>query len=274
VTTVNRRDATAPLAIWEVRRFVTNPIFLVGVALAAYAAWRYQRVPQVDINEVVPYPAIFIGAVGMFVSYWLTHSMRGSADVIDTTPTAMPVRAAATCCVAIVTGVCGALSLAALLMFQHVAEPVEWGAYGHADRLGVLVSQILMPAIGGPLLGVALGRWISFPGGSFVAFVVLYAWVTVGYIVSAPHPYAMWATAIRLLSPFTFFTSTATVPGAVRTFAGSPWFYVCFQVCLCALAVLAALLRGTEGAGRRRVHSGLAVAGIAAIVTYALAVTL
>jgi hypothetical protein len=52
---------------------------------------------------------------------------------------------------------------------------------------------------------------------------------------------------------------------------GSPWFFIGWQLALCAIAVLVALLRGAEGRTRSRIIRVLAVAGAAAVILLGLA---
>jgi hypothetical protein len=56
----------------------------------------------------------------------------------------------------------------------------------------------------------------------------------------------------------------------VTAWRGSPWFFLGWQLALCAIAVLVALLRGAEGRVRTRVIRALTIAGVAALVMLAL----
>ena len=122
-----------------------------------------------------------------------------------------------------------------------------------------------MPALGGPLLGVALGRWVRFPGAAFVLFLVLYGWVSLVTILTMSHPElgarrgAAAVRAVRLLH-----ATPARLAGGVTAWRGSPWFFIGWQLALCAIAVLVALLRGAEGRVRARIIRALGIAGVAA----------
>jgi hypothetical protein len=59
--------------------------------------------------------------------------------------------------------------------------------------------------------------------------------------------------------------------GGVTAWRGSPWFFIGWQLALCAIAVLVALLRGAEGRVRTRIIRALTIAGVAALVMLALA---
>ena len=80
----------------------------------------------------------------------------------------------------------------------------------------------------------------------------------------------MTGAVLRLFSPFAFFTLHADV-GGVSAWRGSPWFFIGWQLALCAIAVLVALLRGAEGPVRARIIRALAIAGAAALILLVLA---
>ena len=99
-----------------------------------------------------------LGGFGMLAAFWLIQSMRASEPVVGVAPAALPARTAALCATAIVPFGCGCLTLLAFLHFHPIGDPV-YGAFGPSARIAVLVGQIVVPSLGGPLLGVALGRW-------------------------------------------------------------------------------------------------------------------
>ncbi|HEX3310431.1 MAG TPA: hypothetical protein VHS32_29605 [Streptosporangiaceae bacterium] len=264
------RATFAALAIRETRRFVLNPVFLSGVAMAAWWAWKVPRADP-EIDELIGYPAIFLGGFGMAATYWLTRSMRASEPVAGVTPVTRPARTAALCWVAIVPLLCGVLTLFLFLRVYPVGDAV-YGPFSPSARIAVLVGQIVVPALGGPLLGVALGRWARFPGAAFVLFLVIFGWVELVTILTIWHPDSAPIAVLRLFSPFAFFTLHADA-GGITAWRGSPWFFIGWQLALCAIAVLVALLRGAEGRVRSRIFRGLAIAGVAAVILLALAAT-
>jgi hypothetical protein len=260
------------LATYEARRFVRNPVFLAAAGLTAYILWNGQRGTVADINTVTVYPALFLGGFGMVAAFWLTQSMRRSAEALDVAPTTLPARTAAICLVAIVPFLCGALSLLAIVVFQRVPGSWTYGALSTADRAAVLLEQTVLPALGGPLLGVALARWARFPGTALMLFLVLYGWVTLAYALASTHRNSVPLLMMRFFAPFAFFTATDS-PADVETWRGSPWFFVGWQLCLCAAAVTVALLRGADPRLRTRlIRVLIAVLAVAALM-YALTVT-
>jgi hypothetical protein len=268
------RARFAALAARETRRFVRNPVFLLGVAIIAAAFWvgpRAGGTTGTDINSVTTMIAIFLGGFGMMAAFWLTRSMRASEPVVGVTPVTLPARTAALCAVAVVPFACGCLTLVAFLHFHPVGGPA-YEPFSPPARMAVLAGQIVVPALGGPLLGVALGRWVRFPGAAVVLCLLLWAWVSVVTILSIPHPDSAPAAVLRLFAPFAFFTHTGNA-AHVTAWRGPPWSFLGWQLALCAIAALVALLRGAEGPVRSRIIRALAIAGAAALIMLALAGT-
>jgi hypothetical protein len=266
-----RPPSLGVLARFEARRFTLNPIFLAAAALTAYILWDRQRGVVADTNTVSVYPAIFLGGLGMVAAFWLTQSMRRSADALDVAPTSWPARTGAICLAAAVPLLCGCLSLLAIVVFQHVPGTWSYGALGTSGGVAAAISQTVVPALGGPLLGVALARWVRFPGAAVVLFLILYGWVTLTYTLAASHRHSTLVVMLRFFAPFAFFTNEDS-PGRVETWRGSPWFFLGWQLCLCAIAVIVALLRGADPGLRTRLLRLLAGVLVLAGLMYALAV--
>jgi hypothetical protein len=263
------RPTFVNLTLRELRRFVVNPVFLFGLGMTVWIVADPE--PGItEIDSVVGYPAVFLGGFGMMAMYWLTRSMRDSEPVVGVTPTAQPVRTAALCAVAIVPFLCGWVALAGFVTHVFPLGSPIYGAFSEPTQLAILVGQIAVPALGGPLLGVALARWVGFPGAAFVLFLVIFGWMQLATIPSLNHSDAVPAIALRLFSPFALWSFANDSPD-VTLWPGSPWFFIGWQVALCAIAVLVALLRGAEGRVRLLVLRGLLVASGAAAVMFVLA---
>ncbi len=264
------RATFAALAARETRRFVLNPVFLAAAGLTAYTLWSGQRSTVTEIDGVNTIAAIFFGGFGMLAAFWLTRSMRASEPVVGVTPATLPARTAALCAVAIVPFGCGCLTLLAFLQLYPVSDPV-YGAFSPSARIAVLVGQIVVPSLGGPLLGVALGRWVRFPGAAFVLFLILSGWVNLVMALTLARPDSAPVAVLRLFAPFALFTLHSDA--GVTAWRGSPWFFLGWQLALCAIAVLVALLRGAEGRLRSRIIRALGIAGAAAVIMLVLAGT-
>jgi hypothetical protein len=259
------------LAAREMRRFALNPVFLFAVAMTAWTTWTPPSASVTEIDSVNGNPAMLLGGFGMMATYWLTRSMRASEPVVGVTPTRLPVRTAALCTVAVLPFLCGVLTLFAFLHSYPAGDSV-YGAFSPSAQVAVLVGQIVVPSLGGPLLGVALGRWVRFPGAAFAAFLLIFGWVNLVTVPTLSYPDSALAAVLRLFSPYAFFTVNRNAAD-VTTWRGSPWFFVGWQLALCAIAVLVALLRGAEGRARSRIIRALVIAGAAALILLVLAGT-
>jgi hypothetical protein len=264
------RATFVALAARETRRFALNPVFLFGVAITVAALWA-DRTTVADIDDENWAAAIFLGGFGMMATFGLTRSMRASEPVVGVTPVTLQARTAALCAVAVVPFACGCLALLRFVQLIPVSN-AAYGAFSLPARIAVLAGQIVLPSLGGPLLGIAVGRWVRFPGAAFVLFLLLYGWVSLVTILAIWHPDSAPVAVLRLFSPFAFFTYVLNA-GGVTTCRGSPWFFLGWQLALCAIAVLVALLRGAEGRLRARIIRALVIAGVAAVILLVLAGT-
>jgi hypothetical protein len=258
------------LAGREMRRFILNPVFLLAVAIMVWG-WTSPSGPTTEIDTVNPYSAIFFGGFGMMATFWLTRSMRNSEPVVGVTPVPLPARTAALCTVAIVPAGFGCLALFLFLRSYPIGGPL-YGAFSPSAQVAVLTGQMVIPALGGPLLGIALGRWVRFPGAAFVLFLIIYGWVSLVTILSFSHAGSAPVAVLRLFAPFAFFSYSGDGSG-LETWRGSPWLFLGWQVALCVIAVLVAVLRGAEGRTRRRTIRYLCIVLTAAAVLLVLAGT-
>jgi hypothetical protein len=262
------RSTFLALAARELRRFAVNPLLLFAVVMTLWTASSDQAEVVLSV-AVSPYPAIFLGGFGMMAAYWLTRSMRNSEPVVRVAPVSEPVRTAALCVVAIVPLLCSCVSLFLSLHFYPVGSPV-YGDFTRPTQVAILVGQMVVPTLGGPLLGVALGRWVRFPGAAVVLFLLIFGWVNLVTWPSLTHPDSAAATALRVFSPFAYW-SFADNGVDVTTWPGSPWFFLGWQLALCAIAVLVALLRGADSQARPRIARALGVATMVAGIMFVLA---
>ncbi len=264
------RARFVPLAARETRRFALNPLFLLAVALAPYALLSGPRGTTAEIDGANTIAAVLFGGFGMVAAFWLTRSMSGSEPVVGVTPATRPSRTAALCATAIVPLLCGCLTLIAFLQLHPAGSPA-YGAFSPSERIAVLVGQMVIPSLGGPLLGVALGRWVRFPGAAVVLFLILAAWVNLVTALTLTQPDSAPVAVLRLFSPFALFT--LHTDAGVTAWRGSPWFFIGWQLGLCAIAVLVALLSGAEGPLRSRIIRALGLAAAAAVTMLVLAGT-
>jgi hypothetical protein len=265
----------ARLSRIEATRYAKHPLFLVGLALALASSGTYGPV-ELD-HQVVP--AFFLGVLGIVVAYRLVSGSERSAPVIDAAPVSETLRTAALCLACLVPGAAGVV----VVLFHHalvLADPpatFEYAGYDAFDRTLITLVIPVVACVGGPLLGVMLGRWLHFRGAAVLAVVTVWLWSsTCAYISQDIDGSGLAARVLHLLTPYTAFLETNSdgpAPTLVTSFTGSPFWFLVWTVALCGLAATAALLHSAEGALRRTVLMWFAGSAAVAVVALLLGVT-
>jgi hypothetical protein len=265
----------ARLARIEAARYAKHPLFLLGFVLALACSGTYGPV-ELD-HQVVP--AFFLGVLGIMVATRLVAGSERSAPVIDAAPVSETLRTAALCLACLVPGAAGVV----VVLFHRVlvlANPpgaYEYAGYDAFDRFLITLVIPVVACVGGPLLGVVVGRWLRFRGAALLAVVVVCLWSsTCAYISQDLEGASLTSRLLHLLTPYTSFLETNSNGGAptlVTSFTGSPFWFLVWTVALCGLAATAALLRGADGAVRRTVLGWFAGSAVVAVVALVLGVT-
>ncbi len=264
------------LARVEARRYARSPVFLVcaGIVLLVTVTSKGDDGSTTSAGFLA---ALLIGVFGCVLAYRLTRSTETSAEAMDCAPVPITRRTAALCLACLVPVTFVALWSVLLLVMLRLSPVPAW-AYANTtgvERFIVLVGTTVVACLGGPLLGVAAGRWLRFPGAGFLVAVGLVAVTMLSFVGrSTATPDAVWSTAIRLLSPYAFFTETggeAALTQVLR-YPGSPYGYLVWQLALCGLAAVAAMLYGADRVTRSRLHLWGVGLVVVAIVGYGVAV--
>jgi hypothetical protein len=141
-------------------------------------------------------------------------------------------------------------------------------AISSTQRGGMLAAGVVY-AVGGPLVGVLVGRWTRFPGAGLLAVVLLVGWTLLGQfamVLSA----ARLANLAHLQAPFVYWIwGDADHPDAVA--GGSPWWYLAYITLLCGLAATAAMIHEAGEAKRARLVRVLVVLALLALASLGLA---
>jgi hypothetical protein len=272
------RAGVGPLARIELARLARHPVLIVGfvfgVVSMAGAVQEAIKNPDSDIMSM-PVTSLTVGVPAMICAHLLTRSFDRADELVGATPTSRVARTAALCATAAFPAALAVLWLAFYGIAQgSFLKTPEWqyGTLSHADVWAVIVGNTVVAAVGGTLLGIASGRWWHFRGAAVVLVLGVAAWtLSVIGIFSAEGTPAPWYRWVRLFTPVAAFSNPAPDGNGADTLTGSPWWYLAWVVTLCALAAVAALLIGSEGATRRRlVRVGAAALTVSAL-TYGLA---
>lgn len=262
------------LAAVEARRYARHPVFLVGLALCAFAVYRTTSGTTEDLFETAVAAAFFIGVFGMVVGFRLTRSVERSGEALESSPVSVQERVAALLLACLVPGAVGAaVTVLALTQQEPVADWV-YGTWSASDRVAIFLGATTVSCIGGPVLGIAAARWLRFPGAVVVPVVAVVAWVWLPNGYTSVNQDSTLALLGRMSAPFTFFSTVTTEGGhRMESWRGEPWAYLAWTVLLCVLGCLVALLKGAEGETRTRLRGLLGLTAVLALSAYAVAVT-
>jgi hypothetical protein len=259
------------LARAEARRFARHPLFLFGIAVLGVAlcgAVANQSVVDVAAMDGMPFMALLLGVFGFVVAHRLTTSFKSTADLADTSPTSRQRRTAALCLACLVPTVAGIVIIGLMIVFGAVwpPEPVPPGdrvAWFNDEpfipMLAALVASVPLAALGGSLLGVTVARWAPFRGSALLGTVLLV--VGVAFVQEAPRPWLAFSPWLVLGDAH---VDDGTMTSSWLRAELSPVWYCLYVSCLCALAVVAALLKDSPDR-RRLVLVGAAVSALAVV---------
>jgi hypothetical protein len=268
-------SALRVLAGMEARRFARHPLFLTCAALTAWSMYQLHADTYANRDvaalELSLTPAFLMGLGGMVVAYRLTRSTRRSAEAVEGVPSDEPTRTAALLLACLVPFSVAVVAMAHVVIAWHV-EPMTWAtAWDHfsaVERDAMMVAGALA-GLGGPVLGVCLGRWWRWPGAVLLATVLLVAWAILTLVPWDSRLGNVW----HMTSPYVLWYSGTDSDTTVDALGGSPTLRVAYVLTLIGLAATAALLHGASGAQRetlRRWFAGFAVAAVAALLVAAL----
>ncbi|TNM36646.1 hypothetical protein FHP29_21225 [Nocardioides albidus] len=244
----------------EAIRFLRHPLLLIGV-LAAYGveAWLILADSPtatdgeqyaVDLLSQPIIPAFFIGLTSLVVAARLTRSTEVAVEAMATAPGTEARRTlavAGACVVPLVAGL-GWLAEVLVLITVHPPHPHElwFGTVNDVYVWSILLALGPVACLGGALLGILVGRWLSFPGAPAVAVVLLVLLTMVGQL---PYAYSEQGN-LRVWVPWAMFhTGTMSdgkawegIPGYAQALVpGNPAAYLGYALALCALAVVGAV---------------------------------
>ena len=255
------------LAGVEARRYARHPLFLLGVALLIWVtATSSYREADVWYLDAMFFPAFLLGLLGIFVAHGLTRSISQSSDAVGAAPIDGITRTAALCLACLVPGVVALAWVIWMYLAMLVLPVAETAAISPVERAAMLATAVVC-AVGGPLVGVMVGRWTQFPGAGLVAAVVL-----VGWVVLATGGLATLSNLFHLNAPYAGWVSGDGPGEHPWIVGGSPIWYLVYISLLCGLAATAAMLHEASGRQRFRLVRLLVVVAVLAGTSLGLAV--
>ncbi len=254
----------------ETRRYARNPLFLLGVALTVVTCFGPTD-PQSSIffNDIVPAAGLgVLGLVAMASSTRTSAALSRSAGVTPVGERTQTGALAVVCLLPFSVGV--AWFCWAVWAFQQHPVPPNGFPFGPVDdswKVSFLFGTGAVSALGGPLLGIVIGRWWPRRGVAPLCAVLLVAAVIVMQGLFQP----LWR--VRLVMPWTHWGGPIGIdgdPNRMIILPGSPQWWVVYLFSLCGLAVVAALWHDPEARGRRLRGAGVVLL-LVAVTTCLLA---
>jgi hypothetical protein len=266
-----RATTLRTLAGVEARRYARHPLFLIGAALLIWltATESYGGYhPTSGSSTFVP--AFFLGVLGVFVAHGLTRSMARSTDAVGAAPADGITRTAALCLACLVPGTVALGWVTWTYVASSLWPATESAAISTTERAFVYAAAVVY-AVGGPLVGVMVGRWTRFPGAGLLAAVGLVGWPVLA-TAGLAMPASRLSSLVRLNAPFTIWESSDGQGEHPWIAGGSPGWYLAYITLLCGLAATAAMLHEASGRQRSRLVRLLVILAGLAIASLALAV--
>jgi len=277
-TPVDERATLLALARADARRYALHPLFLVPCVLLLVSGVADQLQDNDGTNPMIPTmsTAFLIGVFGFVVAHRLTTSLRRTHELAGTVPVGQQTRTLSMCLACLVPFAVGIAGAVYILVTNAISPPdgippsapVTWfGDYPAVDVLATLFLMGPLATLGGPLLGVAVARWAPFRGSAMLGVVVLV--VATAIPASDAH-----GSAMRLASAWPILMDEHVVDGRnlSSTFVPEiePIWVLGWVLCLCGLAVVAALLRDPGHRRQLLVAGGCLTVAAAACFVLAL----
>jgi hypothetical protein len=263
------------LARLEILRYARHPLFLLGVAGNLFLCLTGPSDSDLAMSSLgfAIAPAALFGVFGIVIMASLTRrsdTMTVAAGVVPVPERTRSLALVAACLVPFAAGI--AWWVWALWAFNEKPPTANGFPFGPVAGDDVWVGALLfgegpMASLGGPLLGILVARWI----GSRAA-PILTAVGVIAFCITMQGGFDE-IQRIRVISPWTYFGGPAGVAGdpeRMVLYTGSPYWWVLYLVCLCALGVIGILLHDREQPRRGLIRIA-AVVGVVAVITVLLA---
>jgi hypothetical protein len=273
-TTHSATDLAAlpSLARHEIKRYLRHPLLLIGAALTiAACAMGPDKTSSSTFHVIVP--ATCLGVFGLLVMVSLVRGSDQANEAAGAVVASERTRTLALAASTVVPFSCGLLFFAWAVWAYHdqppLASTIPFGDVGDAWVYAVLFALGTISCVGGPILGLVIGRWLPFRGAGIVSAVLLVMATIVFQGIVEPLRY------VRVFMPWTYFGGPYGVEGEPERWliiTGSPFWYCAYLVALCVIGVIIAMLHDREQS-RQTLFRVLAGVAVLAVVLCVLAMT-
>nr|BFE59812.1 hypothetical protein GCM10020063_043380 [Dactylosporangium thailandense] len=268
------------LARQEIRHYLTAKLYWLGAALLAVVT----VIGFVDPGAAsgggesstmsMIGPAAVLGVLGLIIMAGLTRRSDRAAAAAGSVAVPERTRTAALAASVVVPLLTALVWYAAALVDYQVNPPspstVPFGPFGAGHVFAVMFALGVVPAVGGPLLGLLIARWLPGRGVTPLA-VVLVVLVT---ILMQGNFQSTWRW--RVIWPWTYWYGPLgwnNGTGHWVALPGSPLLWIVYLLALCGLGLLVAVYHDPES-NRARLRLLIAAATAAAVLALVLTMVL
>jgi hypothetical protein len=263
MSTVTDLPTMRALARKEIGNYLRSKLYWFGAALVAVVSVLGLTSPEERFSSVLDgvVPAALIGLFGIIVMASLTRNSDRAAEAAGAVSVGQRTRTLALACATIVPFATGLLWYLTAVIAYHLHPPaasgIPFGSMSDTYVYAAMFAEGVMPCVGGPILGLVIGRWLP---QRWAAPVLAVAIVTITMVMQ---PLFEWPERWRHVWIWIHFYAAGWADDMDRAvwFTGSPYFYILYVAALCVLGVLIALYRDRD-ADRTRLRK--AIAGVAA----------
>ncbi len=257
------------LARQEIRNYLRHKLFWFGTALVllvdAVMLFNLDDDPGSSGSYMIA-PAALLGVLGLVVMFGLTRRSDRAADAAGVVAVPERTRTLALAAATVVPFSVALGSFVVAVVAWHLHPPADYvvppgipDAFVHAEQFGGGV----VCAIGGPILGLVLARYLPRRGAAPVASVllVIVTMMLQGGLVGGEQPY-------RVFWVWTYFLTQRSVDGEwhLGTLPGNPFIWVLYLLALCALGVIVAVRHDLESDRERLTKVALALTALAVVL--------
>lgn len=257
------------LARQEIRNYLHHKLFWIGAALVLVVDVIMLFDLSNDAGSSGSYmiaPAALLGVVGVIVMYDLTRRSDRAAEAAGVVAVPERTRTLALAAAVVVPFSVALLSFVMAVVTWNVHPPADYvvppgisSAFIYAEQFG----DGVVSAIGGPVLGLVLARYLPRRGTSVVAAVLLVIATIMlqGGLVGGDQPY-------RVFWIWTYFLTQRSVDGGwhMGTVPGNPFIWVLYLLVLCALGVVVAVRHDPESDRVKLTRVALGLVALAVVL--------